>query len=331
VKPWKQIAKNSAACIVATSSGVATSSDVEEKIESIKELVKLYGLTPYIYSNLLAPQSHPLFNQSHLPFANTDQVRSDNLLHALNNPVCSVVWCLRGGYGAIRLLKALDDSPEPTEVKLLLGFSDITILHLFLNSKWGWPSLHFGMPGAPDAITAHGMAREDTINNLQQIIYGEVESVSFKLTRLNGNNDKEISGITAGGNTFNIQMLFGTNFQIDLTNKILVLEEVGEEARWLDGFLQKIQMVPNFPKLAAIVFGEFLPLEKKFVFDKIIDDFARHVEIPVFTIFPEDTIGHGHVNRALPLGTQASIDLSDEGYKMVVTTGMVTETSHDDL
>ncbi len=49
MKTWKQIAKNSTACIVTPSSGVGTSSDVEEKIESIKELVKLYGLTPYIY------------------------------------------------------------------------------------------------------------------------------------------------------------------------------------------------------------------------------------------------------------------------------------------
>ena len=51
-----------------------------EKIKSTEEVVKLYGLTPYIYPNLLAPQSRPLFDQDNLPFSNTDKTRSEDLL-----------------------------------------------------------------------------------------------------------------------------------------------------------------------------------------------------------------------------------------------------------
>src|SRR6201999_2596399 len=52
------------------------------------------------------------------------------------------VWCVRGGYGAIRISQRLQALKAPRQPKLLIGYSDATTLHQLLNLFWGWPTLH---------------------------------------------------------------------------------------------------------------------------------------------------------------------------------------------
>ena len=326
-KYYKRITKNDRACIIAPAYGAKYENETQGLLESAREIVSLYELSPYFYEDLLAPYNHSLFSPQDLRFSNSDETRFLQLAHALHNNDCALIWCLRGGYGSVKLLKRLKDINEPQSVKVFIGFSDITILHSFLNKRWSWPTLHFGMPGALQDV----MRRDDTIRDLQRVIFGEVQELVFKLEKVNSEDfcSKELTGVTSGGNIVNFARTFGTEFQVDFSNKIFIFEEVGEEARWLDGFLEQFELIPGFESIQAVIFGTISPLEKKGLFDKIIADFQGRVTIPVFKLYPEDTIGHGAINRALPLGTHGRIhaDESCKNSQLFVHTGI--EPGHD--
>jgi muramoyltetrapeptide carboxypeptidase len=330
MKQWKVLAKGDQACIIAPAYGVASSDQVDGTIQKASAIVELYSLTPKIYDNMLVPGNHTLFNKADLMFANSDEVRLAQLVDALNNPECKAVWCFRGGYGAVRLLEGLYRQVAPIEVKPLIGFSDITILHAFLNYQWGWPTIHFGMPGALQDV----MRKPEMIASLQEIIFGENYKIQFNVRSINEAKveHKQISGEITGGNKLNLERLLGTEFQPSLSNKILVLEEIGEEARWLDGFLHQLKLVEGFSQVSAIVFGTILPDSKGELFAKVIQDFGNNVPIPTFKLFDEDAIGHGAINKALPMGTSATInyDARHDSYQLLVESG-AQPGIHEDL
>ncbi|MCK6600046.1 MAG: LD-carboxypeptidase, partial [Bdellovibrionaceae bacterium] len=77
------------------------------------------------------------------PLNSSDRnIRFDYLKLALEEEQSDVIWCLRGGYGSIHLLPLLDSLKKPKKKKLLIGLSDITSLHIYLQQRWGWSTLH---------------------------------------------------------------------------------------------------------------------------------------------------------------------------------------------
>lgn len=95
--------------------------------------------------------------------ANSDAKRLKDLYRALTARDSKAVWCLRGGYGSIRLLPGLSNLKKPAQAKIFVGLSDITSLHLFLNQRWGWSTYHASLavrlaPGRTDG-SAYGIIR----------------------------------------------------------------------------------------------------------------------------------------------------------------------------
>ncbi len=314
-KFWQQINKGATACIVAPSYDEAVVS-----LQDAAKIIEYYDLKPLIYPNAIFSGNHTLYNTPHLRFANSDAIRANQLINALNNPNCDLVWSFQGGYGAIRLLPYLNKAVEPQTVKPFIGFSDSTILHSYINDVWHWPSIHFGMPGSlPDV-----MKREDTKKSLQDLIFGEKQEAIFKLEPLNANllHYSTINGITAGGNVICFEKILGTKYSPNLSNKIIVFEDVGEPPRKIDGFLQKLQMTEGSEEIKAVIFATFTPDENKDIFDKVFKDFADNSNISTFTLVPDNTIGHGDVNNAFPLGTDARIISNGDVFEFNILSGM---------
>ena len=304
-KYWIGMNKGDTACIIAPSYGVNDNVDISFAINEAKTIVESYNLTALMYPNLISPGNHTLFINQHLRFSNSDEVKVTQLIAAFNNPDCDLVWAFKGGYGAIRLINALSKEEVPQMVKPFVGFSDITILHSYINDVWGWPSIHFGMPGALPKV----MQKEDTKNSFQDIIFDQKNS-SFTLDPLNHNllHDLKIDGITSGGNLLSFDKLLGTKYSPSLSNKIIIFEDVEEPIRKLDGFLQKLTLISDFEEISAIVFATFSPFEDQPMFDKIFKDFADNINVPVFQMHSNNTVGHGDINNALPLGVAGEIN-----------------------
>lgn len=327
-KYWKQLNKGATACIVAPSYGTATKEDLSESLNSAKNIIEEYGLKPLFYPNLISPANHTLFDNVHIRFSNSDEVRANQLIDAFNNPDCDLVWAFKGGYGAIRLLSYLNKVSEPKIAKPFIGFSDITILHSYINNVWNWPSIHFGMPGALPQV----MQREDTKQSLQNLIFGIKKESIFILKSLNAEllHHSIITGSTTGGNVFCFEKILGTKYSPNLNNSIIVFEEIGEPPRKIDGFLQKLQIMPNAKEIKAVIFATFTPDENQELFEKIFQDFAISSNIPSFQLDSHNTIGHGNINNAFPLGTEANIIPHGEYSKLTILSGMEIDT-HEEL
>lgn len=319
MKTWSPLKENDIACVIAPSYVLPV------KERGVEFIIRANKLTPYIYPNITVPGNHSAYDEQGLRLANTDEIRAMHFLDAMNNPVCKVVWASPGGYGAIRLIKHIRNAPEPEVVKPFMGFSDITLLHLFIQQKWGWPSIHYGMPGALGLNST--LVSDDAKKDIGDILFGSVMTASFSLHQLSNYKNTDISGITSGGNILTFSRSFGTEIQPDLVGKILVFEEVGENKRKVDGMLQQLQLLPDFDKVSAIIFGDLTGAEDEKKegeepFAEIINDFALNSGVPVFRLDSKDSIGHGkETNKALPMGTNAEISCNPE-CKMVVETGM---------
>jgi len=248
---------------------------------------------------------HPKFNRTKLYFAQERDFQIQDFISSLNSP-SPVMWSLRGGYGSMRLIPELLKIKKPKITKCFIGFSDNTALHLFLNQKWNWPTLH-GINYS--SIPYHKKEYQE----LLKILRGEVKEKSFRLKPLNSaaKDLTHIEGVITGGNLRIVQSSLGTPWQIKTKGKILFLEDVGERGYSIDRMFEQLYQAGIIgPEVKAIVLGAFTEgLEKngKDMKDKAIKRWSQILPIPLYANLP---CGHGTKNFTLPFNTPTLIKSS---------------------
>ncbi len=153
-KPWLPLKKNSTIDIIAPAGGISDPSTLEK----LKNLLGNWQLISRISPDLFGPD---------LLCANSGEKRFQQLEEALTNTESHAIWCLRGGYGCTRLIPYLLKLTAPKKCKLFIGFSDITALHLFLQQKWHWQTLH----GPSLNQVTHHLIETESSNELKKIIF----------------------------------------------------------------------------------------------------------------------------------------------------------------
>lgn len=221
-----------------------------------------------------------------------------------------VIWCLRGGYGSMRLIPLLEKIKIPPKPKLLIGFSDITALHIYFNQKWNWPTLH--------GRTISQLHPEWEMNQEQQqlldLLFGRTEEVSF--TNLIPMNESAkanlvINAPIVGGNLRILQSSLGTAWEVASRDKILFIEDVAERGYSVDRMLEQLHQanVTNL-NLKALLIGDFTEgFEKngKDLVQVALKRFAERVNYPVISGVP---CGHAkNSNAALPFNTPSTLTL----------------------
>jgi len=242
-----------------------------------------------------------------------NQVR--HIIQALHSD-SPVIWCLRGGYGSARLIPYLEELKKPPRRKLLIGFSDITALHLYLGQKWGWPTLHGRV------LTQMGDAHPDRAH-YKKLLAGELKEVRFKgLEPMNAaaKKVKTIKGTVTGGNLRLLECSIGTAWELEARGKILFLEDVGERGYALHRMLVHLTQAGLLEGVKAVVLGDFTEGEEKDGTDRTreaLEAFAAEAKFPVLRGMP---CGHGVKNHPLPFHTPATLRLGGRG-ELVVATG----------
>ncbi len=238
--------------------------------------------------------------------ANSAEIRFKNLKKALLATDSKMIWCLRGGYGSLHLLDALDKM-RPVQNKCFLGFSDITTLHTFFVQKWHWQTIH----GCNIDRFALGTATAGEKKRFRDILFGNQRSLSFALKPLNGpaSKTRHLRSQVVGGNLITLQAGFGTDHQLQTKGRILFLEEVGERAYKIDRVLEHMRQLGMFRGLKAMVLGQFTeghePNGKNRV-PEYLKLFAEQQSFPVVMGLPS---GHGKNQHPLPFGTAAKLSL----------------------
>lgn len=263
-------------------------SEPEVLIKAVTELTK-WGLVT---------RSKIDFSAFHPFHSDDDDIRIRDFMEAVNNKDSKVIWCLRGGYGSARLLTALKSMKKPKTKKILIGYSDITALHLFVNQHWGWESIH----GPLISSFTNKDLDKNCIKETRDILFARMKKSKMELFPMNPSSEKlkkSIEGELVGGNLAVIQSLIGTEFQMNAKNKILFIEDVNERGYQVDRMLNHLQMVGAFKNVKAIIFGDFVggaeSSGESFV-EFALMRFALDLKIPVYGTLE---FGHGFMNRPL--------------------------------
>jgi len=237
--------------------------------------------------------------ERHRYLAGDDARRLSELDSALADPDIRAVFCARGGYGATRLLARLATTGPPGPPKLLVGFSDITALHLWLQSH-GRISVH------GPVLTQLGRlppgTRECLFNLLEST--SPAPALSGTLTYVGG----VAEGPLLGGNLSVVTRLLGTPFMPALDGAILLLEDQGERPYRLDRMWTHLQLAGVFDRVRGIVLGSFTGCEERdasYGSAEVLHELALATGLPCAAGFP---IGHGEVNEPVPLGVRVRLD-----------------------
>jgi muramoyltetrapeptide carboxypeptidase len=268
-----------------------------ENLERGAEVLRSWGYQVTYDSSLLDP---------HIFLANSDEKRFQSFKKAIKNKESKAVWCLRGGYGAIRLLPMIEKMPVPKNTKLLIGLSDISSLHAIINQKWKWPSLHASLL---DRLALNQLSPENT-KELREALENHNYVTSFKnLVPLNTSaaSNKKIKAEVVGGNLMVVTSTLGTPSQIKTKNKILFLEEIAERAYRVDRCLQQLKQAGALDGVLAVVFGDFVNCNEPNGENHIwatIEAFCKTLKIP---FFKGVECGHGVQQRPLFFMTSAHL------------------------
>ena len=290
---------------------VASSTQYDEsKLEQIKQAFEKKG---YLVSMDYLNQSVSDFG-----YVNTDKSRANALIAALLAKDIDILWMLRGGGGAINLipqLYAAKNNLKKVKPKILVGFSDVTAIHYFLNTVLAWPSVHavtalYNRETAKFYSSPIGLNDQENIPSINNLL---VKGVYYKqLIPLNPFALMPTQGVLLGGNLTLLQTFFSTRYEHDFGNNIVILEDTGVSFRQLDRSLHQLLYKPNF-KPKAIIFGQFYSLdptdEERLMYKTVLTAFAKQTNIPVY-YFPY--FGHGRQNKAFILGALAAIHCPEQ-------------------
>lgn len=237
-------------------------------------------------------------NRSEGYLAGGDERRAQEFNALWADPEVKAIIAARGGYGSLRIASRLDMDMVRAHPKILIGFSDITVLLNVLNK------------GA-DLITFHGptvstlaTGDQESATSLFNTIANPRPPEPIRPERLEVLASGNAKGRIMGGNLTNLCHLIGTPFEPDWQQAILFLEDIGEAEYRVDRMLTHLASAGKFTGLAGLLLGEFTDCgDTEAVWRRALE--LTDNKVPVWGNFP---VGHGKRNLTLPVGLNAEMD-----------------------
>jgi len=274
----------------------------EQLRESIVKLEEL-GFRTHYEASVLSQYGY---------FAGPDRERAEELMNMFNNPEVSGIWCVRGGYGSIRILNHLDYEQIRLNPKVFIGYSDITALLTSVYEQTGLVTFH-----GPLGVSEFNPF---TVESLMNVVMEPSRRYRYPYEREEntfGNpefdlytiHDGKAEGVLIGGNISVLDSMIGSRFEPDFEEKIVYLEEVEEKTYRVDKMLFHLLEATNLKKAAGIVMGVFgecnINDEPRLTLKQAIDDLLGPLQIPV-----SYGLSFGHISRmiTIPNGISARMN-----------------------
>ena len=229
-----------------------------------------------------------------------DERRAENLMGMWLDPRVKAIIASTGGYGAVRLLPHLDPSIFRNNPKSLVGYSDITALHLWLMKRANLRSFHG--PTVDDLVPS---LRDPTMASLITALTTPcpVKPIGRELSR--AVMPGRAVGRLVGGNLSLVQQTIGTNYQVELQGAILFIEETRDPMSVVDERLVHMRAAGLLEGVAGIVFGQLsLDRSEEDEFEDFLLDLISDLDVPVLMDFPA---GHENPNLTIPFGTEVEL------------------------
>jgi muramoyltetrapeptide carboxypeptidase len=266
----------------------------EAELERAEHNVRALGWEPHASPHALARDGY---------LAGDDAARLADLNAAIHDPRIDAIWCLRGGYGSMRILDAIDYDALSRAPKAIIGFSDITALHLAVRARSNLVSYHGPTARAVLTPFSRESLRRATTRS------GDPFADGAPLTWL---QERDAAGPLEGGNLALTCALLGTPYAANFDGAILVLEDVNEPLYRIDRMLRQLILSGALARVAGLCFGAFTDRGDDAdaaprSLDVLFREAAMQVRGPVVCDVP---CGHLPEQWTFPLGAPAELTRS---------------------
>jgi muramoyltetrapeptide carboxypeptidase len=258
-------------------------------------------------------------------FAGTDQERLEDFHEVWANPDIKAVICERGGNGAARLLPHLDYDLIRANPKILIGYSDITALHLAIHKMTGLITLHGSV--ALDALATpytyeryiQALTSREPLGAIPDppVAAHPLPYPPYRMVIRTG----RASGRLIGGNLTLIMETMGTPYEIDASGKILFVEDLNSEPHDYDAAFTQLRQAGKLHSAAGIIVGQCAGSDphgtfvSNFSLEDLIEQHMGDLGIPVIYGL---RLGHTPDQCVLPIGAQATLTATDEAVEIIV-------------
>jgi muramoyltetrapeptide carboxypeptidase len=231
--------------------------------------------------------------------AGDDARRASELMALIDDRDVDAVVCARGGYGCQRILPRLDARRVGEARKLLIGYSDITALHL-------WQLRHAGLAGLHGPMLEHGAWSAAEADAVRAALDGGARET---VLAGRGRGGGRAEGRLVGGSLKLVATSLGTPFEVDTDGAILLLEDVAEKPYAIDRMLQQLLAAGKLQRAAGVAFGQLVncvdPKRERPTAEEVIDEILGPLGLPLVFGLP---FGHARPNLPWPVGVRGAID-----------------------
>lgn len=294
----------------------------EEAVKIVSKLLSRAGLVPEYQYDMNDPDSGPYTNQyENMPSASSDSIRLRAFQETLNSDA-KAIWILHGGQGCEKIVAALerDDLSLSASIKMIIGFSGVTNLHLYFLNK-GWPCIHGPVGTISNEtldITECPINSEARLQKVIDTLRGQSETLTYSIIPINETAKKEkniIKDTTLVGGCLNILITHsGTSTALVGQNKIVFIEDEPQRPERIETLFMGLIRAGTFTGAKAVILGSFSDPElnterfnivKPILLDRLANMLAESgLTLPVYHA---ENFGHGLYNDPLPLDTNARI------------------------
>ncbi|QAY75730.1 LD-carboxypeptidase [Sphingosinicella sp. BN140058] len=274
----------------------------------VKETISAMGLVPKAAPHLTARYGY---------LAGKDKERAADVNAMYADDAVRAVFAVRGGWGCARILPYLDFDRIRAHPKLLIGFSDITALHMAFAAKAGFTTIH-----GPNAASSWGKLSWDSFRSIAfdgaTPVYSNPQASDDRLVqrmwRTRTFRPGRATGRLLGGNLTVLTALMGTPYLPDFNGAILFIEDTDEAEYRIDRMLTQLSLGGVLGKLAGVVFGQCTdcrnngPSYSGFTLSEVLQQHLEPLGIPAFQ---GALIGHVANQFSIPVGAQAEIDAAE--------------------
>ncbi len=240
---------------------------------------------------------------SYHQFAGKDTLRAKDIQQFLDDPSIKAIIAGRGGYGSIRIIDDLDFTVFKEKPKWFVGFSDITVILSHIIAQCEVECIHAQMPYTFEEATLA------SLDSLRKSLFGEPQQYQYQSEFKN--RPGNITGTLIGGNLTLLSMVQGSVSEMDYTDKILFLEDVGEQESSIDRMLRMLKRAGKLKNLKGLIIGAFNEIAaEKIPFgqttNEVISKIVAEYDFPLCFDFPT---GHIDDNLSLVLGATVALKI----------------------
>lgn len=266
------------------------------EVEEAINVIESQGFTPVYKNDLFAADNQ---------FAGNDQLRASNMQYLLDDPEIKAIFCVRGGYGSVKIIDLLNFDQFLKQPKWLVGYSDVTVFHSHITTVLDIQTLHASMPINFSENT------DKALLGLFDVLRGAIPDYSIEPHDLNRNGSAE--GLLTGGNLSVLNNLIGSMSFPEVNGKILFIEDLDEYLYHIDRMMMTLKRAGILKNLNGLIVGGMTDMNDNEVpFGKtayqIIQDAVAEYDYPVCFGFPA---GHFNDNRPLIIGAKVKLDVND--------------------